>query len=280
MCEENPFLAVRSVIETPILDAHKWAKLPSIPADAVLCDMEDAVPRTRKIEGREAVIRALGDTGQFGGRMVWARPNALVTEWGHDDVVALGRAGVAYMMLPKVRGPGQVLEYQRLVNEHGADPLFIVCVELPEAVAQIEQIAELSCVGAFAFGEGDLTAALGVPIYEPDGSLNPLLQDARSRTTFAAAAHGVARFEAGFLDKIRDLDAFRVRAEEFLRTGATGMIAIYPPHVDVINDVFTPTVDEIEQAREVITAFDAAVTAGDPAVQLANGKALLIHDYE
>jgi citrate lyase beta subunit len=280
MHEDNPFLGVRSVIETPILDAYKWAKVPGIPADAVLCDMEDAVPRTRKPEGREAVVRALGNPGQFGGRMVWARPNALDTEWGRDDVAALGRAGVEYMMLPKVRGPGQILEYRRLVNEHGADPSFVVCVELPEAVAQIEAIAELPCVGAFAFGEGDLTAALGVPIYQPGGSLNPLLQDARSRVTFAAASHGVARFEACFPDKIKDLDAYRSRAGEFQRTGATGMIAIYPPHVAVINDVFTPTTGETEYAREVIAAFDAAIAAGDPAIQLPGGKVLLIHDYE
>lgn len=86
MAEDNPFLAVRSVIETPILDAYKWAKLPGIPADAVLCDMEDAVPRTRKPEGREAVIRALetpasSAAGWCGPGRTPSTPSGATTTW-------------------------------------------------------------------------------------------------------------------------------------------------------------------------------------------------------
>src|SRR5690606_21893064 len=94
----NRYLAIRTMIETPVLDARKWAKIPSIPADAILVDMEDAVPWTQKEEGREAVISALADRDHFGDRVVIARPNHLSTQWGLEDVVALARAGVDCVM--------------------------------------------------------------------------------------------------------------------------------------------------------------------------------------
>lgn len=277
--EHNPFLAVRSVIETPVLDERKWAKIPQIPTDGVLCDMEDAVPRTRKLEGRDAVIRAIGNQGQFDGRMVWARCNDLTTEWGHDDVVALGKAGVENMMIPKVSSAADVDEYRRILNDHGADPDLIACIETPAAVAHVEEIVAHEKVKAIAFGEGDLTALLGIQIYEPDGSLNPVLAPARSRVYLAAAAHNVARFESAFVPDVKNLDDFRVRAETFARTAATGMVAIYPPHVQIVNEVFTPTAEQVEYSRKVVKAFDDAIAAGAPAVQLDNGKVLLIHDY-
>jgi citrate lyase beta subunit len=277
---DNPYLNMRSAIETPVLDERKWAKLPGIPSDGVLCDMEDAVPRTRKLEGREAVIRAISNLEQFGDRFVFARPNDLGTEWGKEDVISLGKAGVTAMFLPKVTSAADVLEYQRIVHEYDADPVLVPCIELPGAVARVEEIAAVDQVVAFAFGEGDLTASMGIPIYEPDGQLNPTVQAARARVYLAAATCNVAQFESAFIPDIKDLDAYRARAEQFARRGATGMVAIYPPHVEVINEVFSSTAEDVAYARQVIEAFDAAIASGNPAVQLASGKALLIHDYE
>ncbi len=273
------YTAIRSVIESPVLEPRKWAKLPGIPADAVLVDMEDAVPPDKKLEGRAAVVAALSDLSFFGDRIVIARPNHLATPYGRDDVIALAEAGVTAMMYPKVRSVGEVLQVQRLLREHGADPDLILCIETPQAVAEVEALATLEKVVGLAFGEGDLSADMGITIHRPDGSLNPALMFPRMRTILAAHAAEIAAFEAGFNRNIRDLDETRARCEELVSLGATGLIAIYPPHVDVHLAVFTPSDDDVAKAEAVVSAMEGAVAAGKPAVQLDDGRTLLIHDF-
>ncbi|MET0149445.1 MAG: aldolase/citrate lyase family protein, partial [Acidimicrobiales bacterium] len=88
------YLGVRSLLETPIMDDHKWAKLPGIPTDAVLVDLEDSVPPPLKEQARERVVGALKDRSFFEGRVLVARCNHLSTPWGRDDLQVLGEAGV------------------------------------------------------------------------------------------------------------------------------------------------------------------------------------------
>jgi citrate lyase beta subunit len=276
---DERFARVRSVLETPVLDERKWAKLPGIACDAVLVDMEDAVPQARKEEGRARVLEVLGDRSFFGDRLVIARPNHLTSPWGYEDVVGLAHAGVDCMLYPKVRSVGEVLEVQRLLREEGADPDILVCIETPQAVARVEDIAMVEKVAGLSFGEGDLTADLGIPIYLSSGALNPALLQPRMRTILAAAAADISSFDFCVLKNIKDLDEFRLRAQDFADLGVNSICTIYPPHVDVVNEVLTPTAAQVDAAREVVAAVDGARAKGAPAVQLADGKTLLIHDY-
>lgn len=276
---DNPLLKVRSVMEALVLDERKWAKVPTVPTQAVLIDMEDTVAQERKVEGRAAVVRAIGNPSYVGDQLMISRPNALDTEWGYDDTVALARAGARYVLLAMVSSAADVGEYQRIFHRHDADPRFVVAIETPGAVGNVDAIAALECVSGFAFGEGDLTAQMGLQIFEPDGSINPVLAAARSRVYLAAAAANCSAFDIPFLHDLKDLDAFRLRAGALVRMGATGIVALYPPHVAVINALFMPTEAELQHARAVVAAFEEAAAKGDPAVQLSNGKAVLIHDY-
>lgn len=275
----NRYARIRSVIEIPVLDDHKWSKLPDIACDAVLVDMEDAVPLARKLEGRQKVVDAISNRAQFGGRIPIARPNHLSSPWGLDDIIGLAQAGVECMMYPKVRSVGEVLEVQRILRENGADPDIVVVIETPQAVACVEDLAALPKVVGLSFGEGDLSADLGIPIHLEDGGLNPALLPPRMRTILAAAAAEISCFDFAVLRNIKDLDECRQRAQEFAQWGVTSICTIYPPHVDVVNDVLTPDADAVQRAREVVEAMDKARAAGEPAVQLANGRTLLIHDY-
>jgi citrate lyase beta subunit len=276
---DSRYARIRSVLETPVLDEHKWAKLPGIPCDAVLVDMEDAVPVARKLEGRAKVLEVLGDRAFFGDRVVIARPNHLSSPWGLEDIIGLARAGVDCMMYPKVRSVGEVTEVQRILRDNGADPDLILVIETPQAVANVEDLASVNKVVGLSFGEGDLSADLGIPIHLSDGTLNPALLQPRMRTVIAAAAAEISMFDFAVLKSIKDLDECRRRAEEFAQLGVTSICTIYPPHVDVVNDVLTPNAEEVAGAREVVEAIDKARAEGEPAVQLANGRTLLIHDY-
>lgn len=273
------YARIRSVLEIPVLDERKWAKLPNIPCDAVLVDMEDAVPLARKLEGRQKVLEAIANREQFGHRIPIARPNHLSSPWGLDDIVGLARVGVETMMYPKVRSVGEVLEVQRILRENGADPDIIVVVETPQAVACVEDLAAMAKVVGLSFGEGDLSADLGIPIHLPDGTLNPALLPPRMRTVLAAAAAEIACFDFAVMKDIKDSDEVRARAIQFAQMGVTTICTIYPPHVEIVNEVLTPTEDEVAAAREVVEALDKARAEGEPAVQLANGRTLLIHDY-
>jgi citrate lyase beta subunit len=267
------------VIETPVLDARKWAKLPSIPSDAVLVDMEDSVPSHLKEEGRRRVAEVVADPGPIADRVVIGRPNHLSTPWGQADVVALARAGVGCMMYPKVRSVGEVHEVQRLLRDEGADPDLVICIETPQAVAHVEAIAAVERVVGLSFGEGDLSADLDIAIHLPDGSLNPALLPARVRTIVAAAAADIVSFDFAILRDIKDPVEFRGRVTDLVALGAKAICTVYPPHVDIVNDVLTPSAEEIDRARDVVQAMDQARADGSPAVVLEDGRALLIHDY-
>ena len=277
---DNPLLQVHCIMETPVLDARKWAKVPTSPTDGVLIDMEDTVAQSRKIEGREAVVKSLANPEYFGDRVILSRPNGLDTEWGVDDTIALAKAGAENVILPMVNGPADVLEYQRIFHQHDADPNLLPACETPGGVVNAEAMAVLDRVTGFAVGEGDLTAYLGLQIFEPDGSLNPLLPPARARVYLAAAAANCAVFDIPFLHDLKDLDEFRVRGSELARMGATGLFALYPPHADVINEIYAVDPEAVEYARTIVEVFEKAAAEGNPAVQLPNGKAVLIHDYK
>ena len=275
----NRYSGIRSVLESPVLDERKWAKIPSVPCDAVLVDMEDSVPLGRKEEGRQRVLEVLAALPFFGDRVVIPRPNPLASPWGYNDVVALADAGVDCMMYPKVGSAGEVREVQSILRDHGADPDLVICIETPRAVAHVEEIACVPGVVALVFGEGDLSAELGIPIHVDDGQTNPGLLPARMRTVMAAAAAGIPMLDFAVLSRIKDLDEYRRRITELLRLGASGICTIYPPHVYVVNELLTPGADEVAQARAVAAAFEAAVAGGSPAVRLEDGRTILIHDY-
>lgn len=276
-----PHLApIRSIMETPVLDDRKWAKVPLMPTDAVLVDMEDTVAQARKLEGRAAVAASLADRSHFGDRVLLCRPNGLETEWWRADVVALAEAGAPNVILPMITKAADVLEFQRVFREHGADPYLLPGIETPGGVAHAEEIAAVDRVAGLVFGEGDLTAAMGIPIYAADGTLNPVVQHARARVYVAAAAENLAMLDIAFIEDLKDLDALRLRAEELKLMGASALFAMYPPHVAVINDVFTPSEETITYAKRVVAAFDDAADSGKPAVQFDNGRAILIHDYK
>lgn len=274
------FARMRSIMETPVLDERKWAKIPSMPTDAVLIDMEDTVAQARKLEGRAAVVAALGNLSYFGERLLLCRPNGLDTQWFYDNTVALAGAGAECVILPMITCAADVREFQRVLRQHGSDPLLLPGIETPGGVAHVEEIAAVDRVAALIFGEGDLTAAMGVPIHMPDGSINPMVQHARARVYVAAAANDLAMLDIAFTKDLRNLGELRARAEELRAMGASALFAMYPPHVEVINDVFTPSEEALSYAKRVVAAFGAAADSGKPAVQFEDGHAILIHDYK
>jgi citrate lyase subunit beta/citryl-CoA lyase len=87
-------------------------------------------------------------------------------------------------------------------------------------------------------------------------------------------------FDVPFLRRLDDLDELRARGSALVRMGASGLFALYPPHADVINALYTPNAERLEHARTVVEHFERAAERGEPAVLLPDGEVVLIHDYK
>jgi len=273
------YRAVRSILETPILDERKWAKVPAIPADMAFIDLEDSVPPDRKEEARRRIGPALaGD--HLSGKLVLGRPNHLSTPWGRDDVIAFAEAGVDCLAYPKIERPDDLLELLALLDEHGSRPDIYAIIETAASVVWLREIAATTGVVALMSGPGDLSVDIGMPLYEPDGTLNHGFLFTKMHTVVTGAAFGLATVDIAYGPDLRDLAEIRRRIEESKRLGFTTMSTFYPPHIDLINEVFTPDADEVARARALIEAYEERRRQGHPAAMTARGEAILVHDYE
>ncbi len=277
---EDRYLGVRSLLETPIMDDHKWAKLPSIPTDAVLVDLEDSVPPPLKEIARERVANALRDADGLGGRVLVARCNHLSTPWGRDDLRMLGEAGVTCLGYPKCDSVDDVLAAKEILAAAGATPDILVGIESALGVVNMAAIAQVDGVIGIGMGIGDLSADLGVSLYGPDGSVNEAFAGPRAQVAMVAHAFGLLAMDFPYAQDLRDLDEIRRQLERSRAMGYTSASTFYPPHVEVINDVFSPSAADLDVADEVIAMYEAAVANGDPAVTLPSGRTILVHDYQ
>jgi citrate lyase subunit beta/citryl-CoA lyase len=247
------------------------AKAMASEADGVIIDLEDAVPDDHKLEAR-AQLAELGDPG---GRDVFVRTNGPATDLLWGDINALAAARPAGLLLPKAELPSDVLRIDGALlaaeDAAGLEPGSIDLLLSLESALGLQNAYEMARAServvslVFASGEeGDLVADLGV-----QWSLaGPEMLMARSQTVIAARAAGLDfPLDAVYMN-IRDLDGLRTEAEFAKRLGLTGKLCIHPAQVPIVNDVFTPSQEELAQQRRILEAFDRALAEGSAAVQL------------
>ena len=201
----------RSVLYMPGSNAKALAKAATLPADALILDLEDSVAPDQKAAARGEVAAAVRKGG-FGAREVVIRVNGPHTEWGEADLAAASVAGPDAILLPKVDGPGAIMAAARALREAGAPERtrLWAMMETPNAVLNAGSIAAVAA---------DSTSRLAVMVM----GLNDLAKETRARLTpgrptmtawiagcaIAARAHGVDIIDGVFND-IKDLDGFRL----------------------------------------------------------------------
>jgi citrate lyase beta subunit len=274
------YVGIRSIMETPIVNDHKWSKIPDIPADMFFLDMEDSVPPALKEEARKRVVHYIKNPEFFEGRPTIARPNHLSTPWGRADLEALAESGVTLMTYPKVNTVEELAEVRAILREGGSDPDMFVLVESARAVLEVAKLAAADKVHALMFGAGDLTVDSGITLLTgPDQELNPALIAPKVQTVLAGAAFGCLTVDIAYMPDIRDLVEARRRYQQSRDLGFTGGATFYPPHVELVNEVFSPSREQIDHADEIIGVYETGLANGDPSI-IHNGRALLVHDYE
>lgn len=240
------------------------AKALTLPADALILDLEDAVTVERKAEARGTVLRWL-QTLPFGGRERWIRMNPLATGFGEADLEATIAGRPDGYVVPKPRNAADIRAVasllDRLEEKHGvpfgSTGLLLIATETPEGLLNIADVAKASPrIAAISWGIEDLGAAMGLPrTREADGRYLDIPRYARVMTAVAAAAAGVQALDTVHTD-IPNLEGLRRECQEAVWMGFTGKISIHPSQIPVINEVFTPSKEDVQEAQELIAAFE------------------------
>jgi citrate lyase subunit beta/citryl-CoA lyase len=257
-------MKMRSWLFAPGDSEKKMAKALAGSADIVLLDLEDAVATEAKPKAR-AMVRAFLEANAADRARIWVRINPLDGPQTLDDLVAIMPGQPGGIMLPKVYGRQDVdlLNHYLTAFEamhgiaQGSTPVIVLVTETAEGMFHTGSYKGAPRVIALTWGAEDLADSIGASSNRnPDGSYSFTYELARSLTVLGAATAGVAAIET-IQGDFRDLEGLRLRAEKVRRDGFRGMLAIHPAQVDVINAAFTPSEEELAEAREIVAVFEA-----------------------
>jgi citrate lyase subunit beta/citryl-CoA lyase len=252
---------LRSLLFVPGDRPDRMEKALGSGADALILDLEDAVAPAAKPEARRSVHAFLDAHPEAN---LWVRINPLDGPEADRDLDAVLAARPHGIVLPKAEGGGSVAELARRLTERGnaTAQILAIATETPAAIFQLGTYGGARRLAGLTWGAEDLPAAIGASTSrEEDGSFTAPYEIARALCLFGAAAAGVAPIETVY-PAFRDLDGLAAYAARARRDGFTGMMAIHPAQVAVINDAFTPSEAEIAHARSVVAAFEASPGAG------------------
>ena len=258
-------IQMRSWLFAPGDSQKKIEKAANGSADIVLFDLEDAVAEEEKPKARELVSAYLKSQSAEARRRLWVRVNPLDGPHTLADLAAIMPGAPGGIMLPKARGrhDAEMLDHYlsalEVANgiEQGSTKVLVLVTETAEGMLNTGVYKDAPRVIALSWGAEDLADDLGASENRnPDGSYGFTYELARSMCLLGAAAAGVAAIET-IQGDFKDLDGLRRRAEKVRRDCYRGMLAIHPAQVDVINDAFTPSEEELAAAQEIVDLFAA-----------------------
>jgi citrate lyase subunit beta/citryl-CoA lyase len=229
-------------------------KAKTLPADALILDLEDAVAPDAKAAARERVCAAAA-SGEYGTREVTIRVNAIGTPWHADDLAAAGKAGPAAVVVPKVGSADEV----RAIAAALPEPVEIwAMIETPTAVLHCAEIAAASeRLSVLVLGTNDLAKEL---LAEQVPGRGPLLGPL-SMCVLAARATGKVVLD-GVYNDVRDAEGFAAECRQGREFGFDGKTLIHPSQLEPCNRIFAPSEEDVERSRKIIEAFEAARREG------------------
>lgn len=251
-------LSLKSWLFTPATKADRFGRAAEVHADALIIDLEDAVALSDKQKARTAAFQYLEQAAQ--GRLPCAlRINAPVTRTGIEDLHSLLGSSAApdYIVLPKCDSPAFIRMVRTLLDQAAKDTEIIALIESAKAVEALPDIvgSEVRPV-ALMFGAADMAADLGAK------TTWETLFFVRSRIRQVAASAGVVVVDSPFFD-IADLEGLKRETKAAEDLGFHGKAAIHPKQISIINEVFTPSAEEVARARQILTVNQQGVGSVD-----------------
>lgn len=265
----SEFPVMRSLLYLPASNARAVEKARTLPADAVILDLEDAVAPDAKAGARDAAVTALAEG--FGDRRVGIRVNGFGTDWCQADFAAVAASAAVFVVVPKIDGAEDAA---RAVALGGGKPVFAM-IETPRAVQRVDAIADVAGVRALVAGFADLQKDLRA---KPGPGREPLLY-AASRMVTAARASGLLVFD-GVFTGIGDDEGLALEARQAVALGFDGKTCVHPSQLDGVNRAFSPSPDEIAHARGLVEAHRAAMAAGKGVATFKGRMVEVLHVLE
>ncbi|MGF7150368.1 citrate lyase subunit beta/citryl-CoA lyase [Sphingomonas zeicaulis] len=257
-------MRLRSLLFVPADRPDRFAKAAASGADALILDLEDSVAPEKKADGRTAVADWLAGPR---GITAFVRINPLDSDHIRDDIAAVQPGRPDGLVLPKAEGASSVLTLLSMLDR-SPPPILPIATETPIAIFQLGSYAAVGDrLAGLTWGAEDLPAAIGATSSrEADGSYTAPYEMIRALTLFGAHAANAAAIETVF-PRIDDTDALTAYVARARRDGFTGMMAIHPAQVAIINQGFTPDAEEIARAQAIVDAF--AANPGTGALKVA-----------
>ena len=247
----------RSVLYMPAANDRAIEKAQTIPADAIIFDLEDAVAPDAKTDARGKAVAAV-QSGLYGNRELTIRCNGLDTEWGSDDITAAADAQPSAVVIPQIDSVEYVDRVAALLDAAGATEVMIwPMIETPTAMFHVREIAAHPRVAVLVMGTNDLAKELRSPLVP---GRHPLV--AHLATALLAAREAGKVILDGVYNDVKNPDGFEAECRQGMEMGFDGKTLIHPSQVDPANDIWAPSADDIEHAGRVIVAFDEAVADG------------------
>ena len=259
----------RSVLYMPGSNPRAIEKARTLPADGVILDLEDSVAPDAKATAREQIREAVV-AGGFGGREVIVRINALDSAWWLEDLDMVAKAKPDAVLVPKVSTPGHLEDVAERLIDIGADHRIrvLAMMETPLAMLNARDIAAAASdvetrLAAFVMGTNDLAKETRAKIAPGRAAMLPWLMNCVA----AARAFGLDILD-GVYNDLSDTEGFARECAEGRDMGFDGKTLIHPNQISPCNAAFSPSAEELSQAKKIIAAFDLPENRDKGVVQL------------
>jgi citrate lyase subunit beta/citryl-CoA lyase len=250
---------IRSIMFAPANQLKLLKKMPAAKADVTIACLEDGTPVPEKVEARSTVTEAFRELKAEGwtGR-AFVRINPLGTEFFEDDVACAVDGPFDGLVIPKVGSAEDVHAVMSRAKSRGDDFKLILGIESGRGVINIESImdAAQNAIGAY-FGAEDYATSIGAVRSES----NVEVAYARARVALHATVHGLNSFDCGTI-AIKDDERFRRECAEARGYGFTGKVCLHPRQVELANECFMPSADEVAYSQRLLTAYNEALSEG------------------
>lgn len=267
--------ALRSYLFAPADSQRILAKVFTAGADAVVLDLEDAVAPAAKTEARETLRATLENLPATGVPPIWVRINPVGSGLWRDDLAAVVGPWLSGVRIPKAQDPESVERVADFLGLRektaGMEPGSVSLTLTIESALGVDRCGELaSCerVTGLCFGNVDFLADIGAR----DGEDGIAALYAHSRVVLASRVAGIRPPIAPVLTRLDDEALLRSTTERFRNLGFFGRSCIHPKQLPAIHDVFTPSADEIAEAREIVAAYEAGLESASGSEVTSTGQ--------
>jgi len=259
----------RSALYMPGANARALEKAKTLPCDAVILDLEDAVAPEAKVMARQQVMTVVA-TGGFGSREVIVRINGLDTDWWLDDLAAAAKAHPDGILVPKVSKPAHLRTVAARLTDIAADHRIRIwaMIETPLGIINAAEIAAMAHhpenrLAGFVMGTNDLAKESRAKLLQGRAPMVSWL----AAGVLAAHAYGIDILD-GVYNDIADEEGFRRECGQGRDMGFDGKTLIHPNQIAPCNSAFSPSEADIAQARKIIAAFELPENQSKGVVQL------------